>query len=207
MSAGLAGKCVLVTGGSRGIGRAIVELLAAEGADVTFFYRENAQAAQAVVDAVTAAGGKVAAEQLDVRDSEACAAAVERVASRTETIDVLVNNAGAIRDNPLAGFSDADVQDVLDINVKGAINAFTKALAVELAPRKIAVNAVAPGVIETEMSEAVRELAGDEVKARILMKRFGTPEEIARAVWFLASDYASYITGQVLTVDGGFKME
>ena len=250
MSSGLSGKSVIVTGGSRGIGRAIVERLASDGADVTFFYRENAQAAQAVVDAAQAAGRKVTAEQLDVRDAEACAAAAERVFSRTEGIDVLVNNAGAIRDNPLTGFSDADVQDVLDINVtgvfnmtravapymiskrrgrivnlssvsgekggrgqtnyaasKGAINAFTRALAVELAPRKIAVNAVAPGVIETEMSEAVRELAGDEVRARILMKRFGKPEEIAHAVWFLASDYASYITGQVLTVDGGFKME
>ena len=250
MSAGLEGKSVIVTGGSRGIGRAIVERFAAEGAKVTFFYRENAQAAQSVVEAAKAAGHDVTALQLDVRSSEACAAAVERVVERTEVIDVLVNNAGAIRDNPLAGFSDADVQDVLDINVtgvfnmtravapfmiskrrgrivnlssvsgekggrgqtnyaasKGAINAFTRALAVELAPRRIAVNAVAPGVIETEMSEAVRELAGDEVKARILMKRFGKPEEIAHAVWFLASDYASYITGQVLTVDGGFKME
>jgi 3-oxoacyl-[acyl-carrier protein] reductase len=250
MACGLSGKSVIVTGGSRGIGRAIVELFASEGADVTFFYRENAQAAQAVVDAATAAGGKVVAAQLDVRDSQACASAVERVSERCESIDVLVNNAGAIRDNPLTGFSDEDVQDVLDINVKGvfnmtravapymiskrrgrivnvssvsgekggrgqtnyaaskgAVNAFTRALAVELAPRKIAVNAVAPGVIETDMSEAVRELAGDEVKARILMKRFGKPEEIARAVWFLASDYASYITGQVLTVDGGFKLE
>ena len=250
MASGLSGKSVIVTGGSRGIGRAIVELFASEGADVTFFYRENAQAAQSVVDAVTSAGGKVAAAQLDVRDSEACAAAVERVAERCETIDVLVNNAGAIRDNPLAGFSDADVQDVLDINVKGvfnmtravapymiskrrgrivnissvsgekggrgqtnyaaskgAINAFTRALAVELAPRKIAVNAVAPGVIETEMSRTVRELAGDQIKSRILLRRVGQPEEVAHAVWFLSSRYADYITGQVLHVDGGFKME
>jgi len=250
MSSGLAGKTVIVTGGSRGIGRAIVELLAAEGADVTFFYRENDEAARAVIEAAKAAGHEVAALQVDVRDSVACAAAVERVASRTERVDVLVNNAGTIRDNPLAGFTDADVQDVLDTNVtgvfnvtravapymisqrrgrivnlssvsgekggrgqtnyaasKGAINAFTRALAVELAPRKITVNAVAPGVIETEMSEAVRDLAGDEVRARILMRRFGKAEEVAYAVWFLASDYASYITGQVLTVDGGFKME
>jgi 3-oxoacyl-[acyl-carrier protein] reductase len=90
---------------------------------------------------------------------------------------------------------------------KGAVNAFTRALAVELAPRKINVNAVAPGVVDTEMSHAVRELAGDEVKARILLKRYGTANEVAYAVWFLASDYANYITGQVLTVDGGFKME
>jgi 3-oxoacyl-[acyl-carrier protein] reductase len=90
---------------------------------------------------------------------------------------------------------------------KGAINAFTRSLAVELASRKITVNCVAPGVIETEMSAAVREQAADEVKSRILLRRFGSPQEVAHAVWFFASRYADYVTGQVMHVDGGFKME
>ena len=93
------------------------------------------------------------------------------------------------------------------IAVKGAIDGLTRALAAELAPRKITVNAVAPGVIETDMSQAVRELAGDEIKGRILLKRFGQPRDVAHAVWFLASSLADYVTGQVLYVDGGFKME
>jgi 3-oxoacyl-[acyl-carrier protein] reductase len=250
MDAGIRGKTVLVTGGSRGIGRAIVELFAEEGADVTFTYRDSAEAARQVVEAARGAGRQVTAEQADVCDAKTCETAVERVIERRERIDVVVNNAGVIRDNLLGFLSPADVQAVLDTNVvgvfnmsravvphmisrragriinvssvagekggrgqsnyaasKGAINAMTRALACELASRRITVNAVAPGVIETEMSQAVREMAGDEVKARILLKRFGTAQEIAYAVWFLASNFANYITGQVLHVDGGFKME
>jgi len=250
MDSGLSGKIVIVTGGSRGIGRAIVERLAGDGANVTFFYKGATAAAEEVVAAARAAGQTVAAEQVDVTDAAACAAAVERVAERCERIDVLVNNAGVIRDNLLALLGPEDVQTVLDTNVggvfnvsravvphmiarragkiinvssvsgekggrgqtnyaasKGAINALTRALAVELASRRITVNAVAPGVIETDMSQAVRDMAGDEVKSRILLRRFGKPEEVAHAVWFFASRYADYITGQVLHVDGGFKME
>ncbi len=250
LDAGIAGKTAIVTGGSRGIGRAIVLLFAAEGADVTFFYRDNDAAADDVVAAGRANGRKIAAIKVDIRDSRACSAVVDGVAERCGRIDILVNNAGTIRDNPLAAFDDDDVDAVIDTNVKGvfnvtravaphmiskragrivnissvagdkggrgqtnyaaskgAINAFTRALAVELAPRKINVNCVAPGVIETEMSADVREMAGDEVKSRILLRRYGKPEEIAYAVWFLASAYANYVTGQVLSIDGGFKME
>jgi len=250
MDSGIAGKNILVTGGSRGIGRAIVELFAAEGADVTFIYRGSAEAAAEVVQAATAAGQAVTAEQADICDPEACAAVVERMIERRERIDVLVNNAGVIRDNLLGFLSPEDVKTVLDTNVtgvfnvtravvphmiskragrivnvssvagdkggrgqsnyaasKGAINAFTRAMAVELAPRRIRVNAVAPGVIETQMSQAVRDAADADVKARILLRRYGKPAEVAYAVWFLASAFAEYITGQVLHVDGGFKME
>jgi len=143
---GLAGKAVIVTGGSRGIGRAIVEVLSAEGAGK-------------IVNISSVAGEKGGRGQTNYAAS------------------------------------------------KGAINAFTRALAVELAPRRITVNTVAPGVIETDMSEAIRDRAGEEIESRILLRRFGTATEVAYAVWFLASRFADYITGEVLHVDGGFKME
>jgi 3-oxoacyl-[acyl-carrier protein] reductase len=244
---GLSGGVAIVTGGSRGIGRAIVQRLADSGMTVVFTYRENAAAAAQVA---ASNGERVTAEGLDVRDAAACTELVEKVAERFDHIDLLVNNAGVIRDNPVTILEEEDVRFVLETNVsgafnmtravaphmisrrsgrivnitsvagekggrgqtnyaasKGALNSFTRSLAVELAPRGIRVNAVAPGVIETEMSRDVRERAPDQVLSRILLRRIGAPQDVAHAVWFLASRYSDYITGQVLHVDGGFKME
>ena len=245
--AGLAGRNALVTGGSRGIGRAIVERLAGAGMDVTFTYLGNEAAANEVVSANP--GLKITAVKVDARDSAAARQCVEAVIERVGTIDVLVNNAGVIRDNLLPLLEDDDLKTVFATNIegvfnfcravvpfmmskrygriinissvsadkggrgqtnyaasKGAINSFTKSLAVEVGRRGIRVNAVAPGVIETEMSQEVRDLAGDEIISNIVLKRYGLPSEIADAVWFLSSDLASYVTGQILSVDGGFKM-
>lgn len=247
VESGLSGKNAVVTGGSRGIGRAIVERLAAAGMDVTFTYVSNDAAAEAVKSENPNA--KITAVKVDVRDSEAARDCVEAIVDRVGTIDVLVNNAGVIRDNLLPMLEDDDLEAVFETNIegvfhfsravvpfmmskrsgriinissvsaekggrgqtnyaasKGAINSFTKALAVEVGRRGILVNAVAPGVIETEMSQDVRDLAGDEIISNIVLKRYGRPEDIAEAVWFLCSDLSGYITGQVLSVDGGFKM-
>lgn len=244
---GLAGRFALVTGGSRGIGRAIVERLAKAGMDVTFTYLGNEAAASEVVAANPDL--RIAAVKVDGRDSAAVNACVESLVERTGRLDVLVNNAGVIRDNLLPMLEDDDLKDVFETNIegvfhfcraavphmmskrygrivnlssvsadkggrgqtnyaasKGAVNSFTKALAVEVGRRGLRVNAVAPGVIETEMSQEVRSLVGDEILSNIVLKRYGQPAEIADAVWFLSSDLSGYITGQVLSVDGGFKM-
>ena len=248
VDAGLSDGVAIVTGGSRGIGRAIVEVLAAAGMDVILTYRQDSVAAAEVVAA--GQGLRISTELLDVREGAACTALVEKVVDRTGRIDLLVNNAGVIRDNPLTIIEDEELRVVMETNVtgtlnmaravaphmiaarrgkiinissasgekggrgqtnyaasKGAINGFTRSVAVELAPRGITVNAVAPGVIDTEMSREVRERAGDAVLSRILLRRIGRPVDVAYAVWFLASRYADYITGEILHVDGGFKME
>ena len=245
----LKGKTVVVTGGSRGIGRSIVLTLAAQGANVTFLYRSNEVAANATLEAAGELSGVVIAKKVDIRDDEGGKKVIEEIADGSGKIDILVNNAGIIRDNILGLMTNEELSEVLSTNVtgvfnvlrsiipymisqrsgkiinissvagekggrgqtnyaasKGAINALTKALAVELAPRNILVNCVAPGVIDTEMTEVIKKEAGDVVKSRILLGRFGQPEDVANVVLFFASSLSDYVTGQVLNVDGGFKM-
>lgn len=243
----LDGQVALVTGGSRGIGRAICIELAREGAAVVVNYREKAEEAAATVAEIRKAGGRADACAADVAD-EAHNRAMAAFALRTYgRIDILICNAGIVRDQLLGAMKVEEWDDVMRTNVrgvfltirevlpqmmsqrsgsivalssvaadrggrghanyvasKGAINAMIKSLAIELAPRNIRVNAVAPGVIETEMTERVRTFGEAEIKAQIPLKRYGKPEDVARAVRFLASPDASYITGEVLHVTGGF---
>ena len=249
-SPGLAEKVVIVTGGSRGIGREIVLRFVEERALVTFTYQKNGKLAEELCALAAERGPRPVAVQADVRDREACERLAVEVRDRCSRIDVLVNNAGVVRDNLAAALSDEEIRDVLDTNVvgvfnlvravlpvmlpqrsgkiinvgsvaaskagrgqsnyaasKGAIESLTRALAVELAPKKILVNAVAPGVIETDMSRSLLDLAGDEVRKKVLVGRLGRPEDVAPAVLFLASRFGDYINGEVLHVDGGFKMD
>lgn len=242
-------QVALVTGGSRGIGRAIVKGLAAEGAKVAFVYRGSQQAADSLVQEVTAAGGTILALQADVTSLEAAQGVAERLDKEWGRIDILVNNAGVIADDLFVRMEPEAWNKVLQTNLggtynfcrafaytmmkqrrgriinissvaaehvnpgqtnyaasKGAINAFTRALAAELAPRNVTVNAIAPGFIETDMSEAVRNKAGDMIKKFIPMRRIGQADDVARVAVFLASDESSYITGQVITVDGGLSL-
>jgi 3-oxoacyl-[acyl-carrier protein] reductase len=241
----------IVTGGSRGIGRAVVEAFAREGAKVAVVYKGSQQAAESLVAEITGGGGSAITVQGDVADPAFAPKCVERVLSEWGRIDILVNNAGVIRDGLFVRMENDDWRAVLGTNLdgafyfckavaaqmalkqrsgriinvssvaaehvnagqtnyaasKGAINAFTRALAVELAGRSVTVNAIAPGFIETDMSEAVRNKAGDWISKKLIpMKRMGKPEDIAAVAVFLASAESAYVTGQVITVDGGLSL-
>ena len=245
----LSGKSALVTGGSRGIGRAIALRLATQGADVAFSYKGNAAAAADTTAAIEALGRRALAIQADVSDIASAETVVSAALQAFGKIDILVNNAGITRDDLIMRMSETDWRDVLETNLFGAfwmikavsrpmlkarggriINmtsvsgqagqtgqanysaakagliGLTKATARELASRGITANAVAPGFVLTELTKDLPEPLMAEITARTPLGRFGTPEEIADAVAFLASDEARYITGQVLAVDGGLVM-
>ena len=243
-------QTALVTGGSRGIGRAIVKALAAEGAKVAVVYRGSKEAADLLIKEIADVGGTALALQGDVADPTVAPGCVTKVIEAWSRLDILVNSAGVIRDGLFVRMDADGWNSVLQTNLggtyhfcravieqmalrqrygriinissvaaehvnagqtnyaasKGAVNALTRALAVEVAGRNVTVNAIAPGFIETDMSEAVRNKAGDFIKKVIPMKRVGKPDEIARVAVFLADPATAYLTGQVITVDGGLSL-
>jgi 3-oxoacyl-[acyl-carrier protein] reductase len=245
----LTGKSAVVTGASRGIGRAIALRLATQGADVAFSYRGNEAAAKETTAGIEALGRRALAVQADVSDPESADALIKAALEAFGKIDILVNNAGTTRDDLIMRMSLEDWRIVLETNLFGAFYAIkavtrpmlkakggriinitsvsgqagqtgqanyssakagliglTKATARELASRNITCNAVAPGFVLTELTQDLAQNLQDQITAQTPLGRFGTTEEIANAVAFLASDEAAYITGQVLAVDGGLVM-
>lgn len=243
----LNGKTALVTGASRGIGRAIALRLAEDGANVAVIYAGSADKAEAVVNEITALGVNAKAYRCNVADSAAVNETVKAVTNDLGKIDILVNNAGITRDGLMMRMKDEDFDAVLDTNLKGAFNmiracysgfirkksgriinissvsgimgnagqanysaskagviGLTKSVARELASRGITCNAVAPGFIQTDMTENLGD--NNPLLNSIPLGRMGKPEDIAAAVAFLASDSAAYITGEVLKVDGGLAI-
>jgi len=248
LTVNLSGQIALVTGASRGIGRAIALALGRCGAKVACVARDSAKLAE-TVSAITAAGGQAEAVECDVTNGAAVQTLVETIAEKWGRLDILVNNAGITRDTLLPRMSDEQWDEVLNTNLRGtflftravtrpmmqqrygriinissvsglignagqanysaskaAIIGFTRTVSKELASRKVTVNAIAPGFIESEMSAALGEALQDQVKTRIPAKRLGTTDEVADVVLFLASPTSSYITGQCITIDGGLTM-
>jgi len=245
----LDGKVALVTGGSRGIGRATAEALAEQGATVIVNYARGEAAAREVVDGIVARGGKAEMLGFDVADAAATEEAIASAAKRHGRLDILVANAGIAIDGLLLRLKEEDVERTFAVNVQGAISSaraalrtmmraktgrviflssvvgesgnvgqaayaaskaavigLTKSLAREYASRNITVNAVAPGYVETDMTQAIQGERREALLKSIPLGRVATSREVATAIVYLASDEASYVTGQVLRVNGGMYM-
>jgi len=239
----------LVTGASRGLGKAIALRLSDMGSKVAINYLSQETKAKDVMSSIISQGGEAIAAPADVRDSEQVKNMIRQVTDKWGQIDILINNAGITRDNLLLRMSDEAWDSVIDTNMRGAylcskfalrsmmnqgwgrivniasvaglsgnvgqsnyaaskggLIAFTKSLARELGPRNITVNAVAPGFIITEMTDKLPPESKESVLSQVSLQRLGTPEDIADAVAFLSSNRASYITGQVINVDGGITI-
>lgn len=245
----LTNKVALVTGGSRGIGRAIAIALAGKGAKVAVNYAGREDAANETVSMIQKNGGEAIAIQANVANYEEVERMVKRVIETFGSLDILVNNAGITRDNLILRMKEADWDDVINTNLKGVFNCtkavmrqmmkqrsgriinissvvgvagnagqanyvaakagvigLTKTTAKELASRNITVNAIAPGFIETEMTDQLSDDLKQEMLKQIPLGSFGQPEDVANVVAFLASDASRYITGQTIHVDGGMVM-
>lgn len=243
------GRAAIVTGGSRGIGRAIVKELAARGAAVAFSYSRNQEMADQLIAEIEAAGGRARGYQADVVDTKAAEKMVKAVKAEFGSVDYLVNNAGITRDKLMMMMSEDDWDAVIDTNLKGVFNVtkpavaimvrqrrgailnissisgvvgmagqtnysaskagligFTKALAKEIARRNVTVNALALGLIETDMTAGLAEEYRKNMTEQIPLGRYGSVEEVAQITAFLLSDAARYITGQVIQADGGLAI-